>query len=63
MKCSFCQKPGNDLAFLIEGLSGTMICDECVDKAAEMVKELRTANKKPKRVRKAKAEVADEVVA
>ena len=37
-KCSFCGRSEKDVRMLITGVSGC-ICDECVAKAGEIVKE------------------------
>ena len=37
-RCSFCGKTGRDVAMLIEGFSG-YICDDCVQKAYEVIME------------------------
>jgi len=36
--CSFCGRPENELKMLLTGISG-FICDECVERAYELVKE------------------------
>lgn len=37
LRCSFCNKPQNQVRKLIAGPNGTYICDECVDVCAEII--------------------------
>ncbi|VBB48261.1 ATPase and specificity subunit of ClpX-ClpP ATP-dependent serine protease [uncultured Paludibacter sp.] len=37
--CNFCGRPESKVAFLIMGLDGVHICDECADQAAQIVRE------------------------
>ena len=43
--CSFCGRPENELKMLLTGISG-FICDECVERAYEIVKESVNISKK-----------------
>jgi ATP-dependent Clp protease ATP-binding subunit ClpX len=54
--CSFCGRPENELSMLLTGSSG-FICDECVERAYEMVKESAEARKKETRFQVSKDEL------
>ncbi len=43
-RCSFCGKPQEEALILIAGPSDTYICDECVEKCHQIVKEHKTQN-------------------
>jgi ATP-dependent Clp protease ATP-binding subunit ClpX len=45
-KCSFCGRKKSDVTFLISGISG-FICDECTERAHEIVEEEGSTKKKP----------------
>lgn len=37
--CSFCKKPKSKVKHLIKGKNGAHICDSCLDKCKELVKD------------------------
>lgn len=37
--CNFCGRPENEVGFLIMGVGGVHICDECAEQAAQIVKD------------------------
>lgn len=44
--CSFCGRADKEVGFLITGLDGC-ICNECVERAAEIVRDSKTGSSKP----------------